>query len=233
MTLVLADEKQLVRDMLGDPDTTELPSATLERFFTAGALRWINQRRPGVAISSFTTVANQQDYDSKPANAYSIKDVFWMSVDIPIYTPTVSVALDRGYQSNELGNISTFDNPAIVEAFYQKISYYDNSFKGIGKETEEGKIGLYPAPTTAGDTVYFTYTYPRWSLVTSTPNEYVDAVRFVAAAAAARFLAIKRGRITSGRNWSGGSGVQEKEAEKEFMEQANAYAPQSSGITRG
>ncbi|RLC99250.1 MAG: hypothetical protein DRI65_17430 [Chloroflexota bacterium] len=233
MSLVLADEKQLVRDMLGDPDITELPEANLGRFFTEGALRWINQRRPGVALTSFTSVANQQDYDSKPATAYRIKDVFWMSVDIPLYTPTVAVALDRGYQSQDLGGISTFDNPAIVEAFYQKIAYYNNSFKGTGEETAEGKIRLMPAPTTGGDTVYFTYTYPRWSDVTNTPAEFVDAVRNIAAAAAARFLAIKRGKITSGRNWSGGAGILENEMRKEFLEAADALAPQMSGIDVG
>ena len=233
MSLVIADEIQAVRDMLGDPDTTELPTANMTRFFTTDALRWINLRRPAVAISSFTTVADQQDYDSKPANAYRIREVFWLDSTAGVPSTSIESYMQTQDFSIDMGGLSIFDNPAIVTAFYQKITQYEDYFKGEGKETEEGKIGLYPAPTVAGDTVYFTYEYPRWALVTAVSSEYVEAVRNIAAASAARFLAIRRGKITSGRNWSGGGGNLENEMRKEFLSEAERLAPEHFGVSIG
>jgi len=233
MSLVVSDEKNVVRSMCAEPDTTLLPDTTLGRFFTVNALAWINQRRPAEAIGSFETVAEQQDYSEKPATALKVRCVWWMDASWLKFSPTMEIvpgSMDVGHQ---FAGVNTVDNPDLVVAFYKKLNAYQDYFRGVGEETPEGKIRLKPAPTTSGDTVYFSYTYKRWADIEDVANEYVDAVRNYVAACVMRHLMLKRGEVRGGRNWSGGGGERESQAQEQFMAEAERQVPQRFALSVG
>jgi hypothetical protein len=233
MSLVVATEAAKVRRMIGSPGTTELPAADLNAFFTDDALDWINSRRPSVAISSFTTVRNQQIYDVKPSNAIFVHRVWWLDASWLTFSPSMQVVPGALDIDDQLGGFSTFDNPALVQAFYKKITHYNDFFRGEGHETSAGVIQLTPRPLYAGDTVYFEYTFNRWSAVTAVVDEFVLGVRKYVASIAMQYLATKRGIVTGGRDWSGGAGVNERARAAELMVEAEAQVPETPFIDVG
>jgi hypothetical protein len=221
----LTDYTNRVRFMLGSPDTTEIPDATIQNFITNDALTWINRRRPGCAITYLETVANQQDYDSKPASAYRVTKVWWMDADFEWFSPSMQYLPADQDLNFQMAGYSILDNPALVEMFYKQIAAYRGNFKGDAYETEEGKIRLSPTPGATGDKVYFEYSYPRWSDIANVPAEFVEAVCMIAASRSAEHLFVKRGMIRSGRDFSGGGGANENTMSQRFEERAECEVP--------
>ncbi len=198
-----------VRRLCGNPDDVEVKDADIESFLTDESLTWLNSKRPGKALGSFETVDGQQDYDEKPDNAYHVTDVFWQSSGYDIFSPSMRFTPDSLDFSTSLSGINIVDNPMIVEAAFKNFAQYEKNFSGRGKETEEGKIRLEPIPSSSGSTVYFFYTYPRWAVVTTIPSEYIEGFKHDAASRVLEMMAIKRGMIRSGRNFTGGGGQNE------------------------
>lgn len=223
---VLVDMIAAVRRMCGDPDTTELPDATITAVLGGPeVLDWINHRRPSEGISYLITIANQQDYDSKPSGSYHVTDVWWMTADFEWFSPSMEYTPEDHDLNVAMAGFNVLDNPAMVQSFYRAISEYRGSFSGRGYEIGNGKIRLTPCPTSGGDKVYFRYTTPRWTAITSVATEYVTAVEKEAAACCLDMLALKRGMVRSGRSFSGGGGEREKERAKELHEEAEAAVP--------
>lgn len=232
MTMIVATEAAKVRRACGSPGTTQLPEVDLQAFISEDALDWLNDRRPGECITSFDTVADQQDYDVKPAGALRIKRTWWLDaswVTLASDLRMIPAALDM---NDSLAGLSVVDNPSLVAAFYKKMSAYNESFQGAAKETSEGLVRLLPAPSIAGDKVYFHYTFAR-ATITVTADKYVPAVRYYATHLALDYLAQKRGVVTSGRNWSGGGGRIERDRSAEFLEKAEALTPVPPLISMG
>jgi hypothetical protein len=99
-------------------------------------------------------------------------------------------------------------------------------------ETEEGKVRLAPTPGNTGDTVYIEYTYPRWTAatITSISEEYLEGLRYHAASLVLSYLYIKRGRVRSGRTFTGGGGTNERELSKDYLAEAEREIPKASAI---
>ena len=225
MSLSLDDLTGYVRRMIGSPDTTELPDATIQGFLTVDVLDWINRRRPGRAITSFETVTDQQDYDEKPANAYKVVSVWWLSSDLEYFSPSMRYEAGSMDVNSNLAGFSLLDNPALVESFYKKISAYQGAFGGEGYETEEGQIRLAPYPGADGDTVYFEYTYPRWSDILNVGAEHLVGCKYKAAALCLEWLMIRRGFIRSGKNFTSGGGANERDLALSYLERAESEIP--------
>lgn len=220
-----------IRNKVGGPDTTELTALALTQFLTIEALDWINRRRPGEAISSFTTVNAQQDYDEKPANAYRVTEVYWMGGGYDLFSPSVKFLPSSMDLDERVAGFSVIDNPALVEGVLKSIEQYKDNFKGSGWETEHGKIRLEPRPGEDGETVYFVYTYPLWSAVTAVPNNFVEGLRCKAAALCAEYLAARRSQVVSGRDYSGdGGSMMEKMAERLNMQADECVPPRTASL---
>ena len=232
MSLVLATEKTVVRSMCAGPDDTELPDDDLELCFTVRALAWINKRRPQKAITSFATIANQQDYDEKPATALKVTRVWWLNSTWMEFSPTMVVVPGSMDLNEQFSGMSTIDNPEMVTNFYKRINYYRQFFTGRGLETANGKIRLIPAPNSKGDAVFFEYSYPLTD-IEDVQDQYVDAVRNIAASYAMEFLATKRSVIVSTRNFRGGAGKMEKAFAKNYRDEAESQAPIVGGVFVG
>lgn len=223
--IVLATIRDRVRRLCGGPDTTEFTNADIEGFITGDTLDWYNRRRPGKAISSLTTVALQQIYDSKPSNAYYVTDVWWHSGDYIPLTPNTRY-LPESFDFNEqLGGYNVVNDPAMVEEVFRKIESYKNTFNGSGWEAEDGKIWLQPRPDTAGTTVYFMYTYPLYSAITGIDDKWSDCICNMAASHCLNYLAIKRGMIRSGKNFTGGGGANELTIAEKYRVKAESLLP--------
>ena len=216
-----------VRGMCGDPDTTEMPDATIQGVLAEGALDWMNRRKPGKSIDfgSLVTVADQQDYDVKPSNAYIVTDVWWMQSDFEWFSPSMRFLPDSQDVNFQLAGFSVIDNPALVEAMYKNIETNRQYFQGRGVETEEGKIQLMPTPGSAGDIVPFAYTYPLWAGPTNVPDRWLEGYKAKAAELVLRRLFIKRGRVRSTRTGSGGGGENEQAMADYYLEQAESKVP--------
>lgn len=219
-----------VRIMVGSPDDTELPNSVIRSVLNERVLSWINRRRPGKKIDSFVTVADQQDYDEKPSDAYRVIDVWWMDADFEFFSPSMKYIPSDQDISLQMTGFNVLDNPALVEAFYKKINAYKNNFQGEGMETDEGLIRLIPYPSNAGDNVYFQYTYPLWSQIIDVADAFIEGVRYEGAAQVLEILAIKRGRVRSGRTFTGGGGANEMAMAKEFRAKANREVPVASAV---
>lgn len=233
MSLVVAAEAVKVRRLCGDPDTTELPEATVQALLTEDAFDWINERKPKVSLTSLATVSGQQEYDSKPSNAYRIIDVWWMDATWLTFSPSMRVIIGAMDIDDQLAGISVIHNPSLVSQWFKKIANYDDFFKGAGYETEEGLIRLDPVPTSSGDPVYFAYSYPRYSVITAAENNHVQAIRYYVAHRAMQYLSEKRSIIRSGTGWSGGGGDREETLEEKFLDKANGLVPESPAISFG
>lgn len=234
MSLVVATERAVVQRMCGYPDNQEISDNQIQEIFLKEALDWLNRRRPKVGLTYLTTVADQQDYASKPANAYRVIEVWWQSQGADVFSPDLSYIPSSMEMSNAFAGFSVFDNPSIATEFYKKMSEYDHSFMGSGWETDEGKIRLEPVPANTGDKVYFEYTYPLLSSITSCPENFRMGVRSYVAACVMQVLAIRRGNVTGGKDFSSGGGEKELEFHKQFMAEAEAQVPYiSPAVYRG
>jgi len=230
--MTLAEYRLAVRRLCGNPDDVEVTDADIEAFVSNEALTWLNQRRPGKALSYFETVDEQQDYDKKPTNAYRVTDVFWMGVGYDIFSPSMRFTPDGLDMNSSLAEIDIVTSPAIVEAAFKNFSQYEKNFSGVGIETEEGKIRLMPMPTNTGDKVYFFYNYPRWSVagIDTVPSEHIEGLKYNAASKVLEALAIKRGMIRGGRDFRGGGGANESKYAKEYSDRANELIPDIGSV---
>lgn len=232
MTMVVTTEATKVRRACGSPGTTQLPEADLEAMISEDALDWLNDRRPGESISSFTTVADQQEYDVKPSGALRIKKAWWLDANWVVVSADLRMVSNAVDMDDQMAGLSVIDNPSLVVIFYKKITSYSDSFRGTAEETSEGSVRLMPAPGRAGDTVFFHYTFAR-STIAVTADQYVPAVRYYATHLALDYLATKRAVVTSGKNWAGGGGRVERDRSAEFLEKAEALAPTPPLISLG
>ena len=221
----LSDMRDEVRRRIGSPDTTEVPNSDIEAVIQIEALDWLNRRLPGRKISSFTTVKDQQDYDEKPANAYLVTAVWWMESDFQFFSPSMKYVAQDQDINEKLAGFDIYKDTALVEAFYKQLETYKHNFKGEGFETDEGKIRLEPVPSSGGDTVYFEYSYPRWSDPTGVPDRLVPGLKKKAAAIILDYLAVRRGRVRGGRNFTGGGGEREANLAGRFHAEADGEVP--------
>ena len=225
MSLIIVNQRAIVHRMCAYPDQQEISSSNIDAIFHNEALDWLNRRRPAAALTYLTTVADQQDYAVKPINAYRITRVWWQSQGADVFSPDLSYIPSSMEMSNAFAGFNIFDNPSIAAEFYKRMSEYDYTFAGTGWETPEGKIRMEPVPSNSGDKVYFEYTYPRWNVITDTAAEYVEAIRNYVASCVMQVLAIKRGNVTGGKNFSTGAGAMEEKYQKEFLAAAEAQVP--------
>jgi hypothetical protein len=225
MSLIIANQRAIVQRLCGYPDQQEISSSNIDAIFHNEALDWLNNRRPAIGLSYFTTVANQQDYVVKPANAYRIVEVWWQSQGADVFSPDLSYIPSSMEMTNAFAGFSIFDNPSIATEFYKKMSEYDHTFGASGWETPEEKIRLEPVPSATGDKVYFEYSYPKVAHITNTPQVYVEAVRLYVASCVMQVLAIRRGNVTGGKDYSSGGGQNEIKYQEKFLADAEALAP--------
>lgn len=234
MSLVVATERANVLRLCANPDSEEIADATVDSIISTDALDWLNRRRPAYGLSSFTTVASQQDYDAKPANAYRVTRVWWQDTGWDVFSPDLRYPPDTSEYHNWLSGWKAIDNPAIVTEFYYRLSQYNYTFTGVGEETHEGKIRLSPVPGNTGDSVYFEYSYPLLSAITACPEAYKLGVRYFSAASVMRYLMVKRGLVRAGRDFSGGGGEREQQVLEDYMSMAEGYVPElAPPIMRG
>lgn len=234
MTLNIVHEADIIRRMCGYPDSTEIPPSQIEDIYRSEALRWLNRRRPAVGLTYFLTVENQQDYVVKPANAFNVVEVWWQTQGADVFSPDLSYLPSSMTMTNAFAGFSVFDNPAIANEFYKKLTEYDYMFRGSGWETPEGKIRLEPVPGGDNDKVFFEYSYPRWLDVVDVPNQYREGLNSYVAACVMRVLAIRRGNVVSGKNFSTGGGTREDKFYDAFMAEAEAQVPNlEQSIYRG
>lgn len=232
------DLRDRLRRILGSPDTTDLPDATIEAYLTDDVLSWINFRRPSRAITYFETVANQQFYNEKPSNAYKVINVWWLDADFEYFSPAMRYMPNDLDVNEQIAGFSVIDNPALIAAFYKAINDYDRAFKGTGREYEDGRIMIEPYPANAGDRVYFEYTKPRWSAfhsggVISIPAQYQEGCIYKAASLAFEHLAVKRGRVRNAKNFTSGGGQNELRLAEYYEDRANAQIPTRFSLTVG
>lgn len=228
--MTLEQFRLAVRRLCGNPDTTEVTNDDIESFLTGESLTWLNTRRPGKALTHFETVDAQQEYDVKPANAYFVTDVFWKSAGLDVFSPSLRFTPDSLDMNSSLAGFNIVTNPMVVEAAFKNYMQYEENFSGRGYETEEGKIRLEPIPSSSGDDVYFFYDYPRWTVVTTIPAEYIEALKHDSASRVLEMMSIKRGLIRSGRDFSGGGGANEMKFADKYRERADALIPDNTAV---
>ena len=217
--------RDAVRKLCGNPDTTEMSDANIEAYLDDDALDWLNRRRSNITLTSLTTVADQQDYDDKPSDAYAIKDVFWGGSGIEVFSPTLKFIPSSMDMNQQTAGFSVIDNSSLVEIVYKNLEQYKRNFEGGGYETREGKIRLEPAPNTSGDTVYFFYTNPRFDAVTDITSEFLQGFKWKAASLILENLFIDRGIVRGGRDFSGGGGANEGVMAEKYEKRAEAAIP--------
>lgn len=217
----LPDVLSDVRRMAGKPDTTELSETDLIAF-VEDALAWVNRRAPGSAVTYVSSVVGQQDYDM-PETAYDVTDVFWNTSHVSVFSgfdePMVAEALER------MRGYDVVENPALVEALLQAFERFRQNFDGQWKR-EGHKIRIFPCPDAAGERIYMLYTYPLYESDADLPASYLEPLKYYSAYLVLEHLAIRRGVIRSGRDFSGGGGVNEKERAKACREEAESMLPQ-------
>lgn len=226
----LSELEEEVRELVGDPDTTEVPKNKIKSIISKRSLSWINRRRPDRKITYFETVANQQDYDEKPATAYRVSKVWWMDADFEFFSPSMRYVPPEQDINMQMAGFSVLDNPALATAFFKKISAYRNNFMGSGKETDEGLIRLESYPGNTGDKVYFEYTAPKWSDISDVPDVFIEGVTYHAASMVLDKLFVKRGMIRSGRTFTGGGGVNEERLAEKYLARAEREVPKPSAV---
>lgn len=230
----ISQMQKQIRLLCGDPDLTEVKNSDIQSMLTNQTLKWLNKQKPGRAINSFETVADQQDYSEKPSNAYHITEVWWMDSDFEFFSPDLRYVPPDQDINLQMAGFNIIDNPALTDIFYKNIEAYKTNFKGTGRETAEGKIRLESYPANSGDDVYFEYSYPRWDDVENVPDEYTDAMIYYCAHLVLNLLFVKRGRIRSGRAFTGGGGTNERELAQEYQEEAETILGLSSfAVSRG
>lgn len=220
-----------VRLLCGDPDTTEMPDATIKSHLDKFALRWVNKRRPTKLLTSFTTVEDQQDYDVIPSTAYQVNQVYWLPGDYDFFGGVLARYYIQGIEDvdRRLAGFSVLENPSLSEAIYKALTEHELTYRGEGWQTAEFKIRLNPYPTADDDAVYFDYWAPQWTDVSSSDllARYQDAVEHIGAVYVLRSLAVKRGLIRGSRGVSTGGGQNELELIKQYRAEAEANCPQA------
>lgn len=228
MSLEVAVERDIVRRMCGGPDTTEMPDSVIDAILNVEAVRWIGRRRPAHGITYLVTVAEQQDYDAIPPTAYAVEQVWWTQIDWTSFSPTMLTLPDEMSMGARFAGFSTVDNPAIVEAFFEKMKQFERNFKGQGYsvDTPAGRrLRLVPTPANSGEKVWFSYTCPPYASFAAIDMRYAEAIEHFAASRAFKYLAVKRGVVRSGKSWSGGGGENETRQAAELEAAAESMVP--------
>jgi hypothetical protein len=164
-------------------DTVLCPDALCDAAIRR-ALDTLNGLRPAIGLGYFSTVADQQAYTPLPAGAYRIRQAWWPNdTTCPEVTQlTDSLAPYFGEPIDEFGTYTTLE-PAAVEAFVRVQSYLRRRLYGRAYVTEESSVWtvrLDPVPSSAGDTVFFSYSTPRYASAGVVTTQ--DAERFWTAA---------------------------------------------------
>ena len=221
----LSDLTTQVRRLIGNPSTTEFSDADLQGLLTIEALAWLNRRRPGKTLSSFTTVNEQQDYDEKPAAAYRVTEVFWMGGGYDLFSPSMRYLPSSMDVDDRIAGFNAVENPALIQVLYKHIEQYKRNFAGKGWETENGLIRLEPRPGETGDYVYYFYTHAQFAAVTDVGAEFVEGLKKMAAVMCLDYLFIKRGVVRSGKQFVGGGGANEDIVRKQYFDEAGSAIP--------
>jgi len=162
-----AQQRAWLRRAVGHQEDTALISNDLLDDALDAALLEVNRHWPLKLFGSFLTVADQQQYTVLPAGAYKVVEVYWPVVcsSTTWLNSAFQVELeDLLGDTDELG----FRYPAepALEAAYFRWQAYTRKFFGASSFIQSNNVvRLIPYPTTAGDTVYFLYTTPRFATV--------------------------------------------------------------------
>lgn len=217
---------QELRVRLGWPDDEEETDAELRRMLES-ALRELNGDRPLVKLASFSTVAEQPNYDVVPDEAYEVQEVF--------YYPGAAGAADDPFRVMSLNNVfgydllaggvgggaRLFDNPSLVIGFFKKMESFRSMFGGrMSREIDDGTIWLEPTPCGAC-TVFFTYTAPRFASVNLVQRPWESPLLLRAEAFALEAMAHKRSHLVShsvpGSSFTTGGGRVQVEMAKQKL----------------
>lgn len=177
---------------MGSPSISEYPDAP-KRDALRRALVHYSQYKPLKRIGSFSTIADQQQYDIASSYAYLVEvaEVFYGATgeDLAGFYGNI---YDRLVQISEYQNMDTISNEALRVIDKQNISVVHDSVEYDFKMVDEVTVALIPTPEDIR-TVYFEYTLIK-TVADLKENEYQDIVDFTFLVAAMD-LANKRHKI--------------------------------------
>ena len=228
-----AGQRAYLRRQVGHQEDTALISDSLLDDCLAQALRQVNQTFAIEAVSSFDTVANQQNYDPLPAGAFALKKVFYP-------TGCTQVAYPEGFMNyfNLLQNSEVVDEmgrrrvyePSIVVGFYQQIEFFNRLYANGAYKMNDTTVYLDPTPRTAGHNVFFTYYMERYSTSELVADIHVEPYYAFALSMLHQALSVGRGALAS-VNSSGGVNMTTKASShhmvmsERMMERFNSFKP--------
>jgi len=203
---------QELRIRVGNPDDEELTDVELA-YHLKRALSQVNRDDPARKIGSFTTVAGQSSYDVVPSDAFRVIEVFYSpGLGGPGWVPEPALselyAYDASLEAIGAG-AKIFDNPAMVEIFYKKLSSFRQYFGGHGGPpqrvpADDGTVWLTPTPCSAC-TVWFIFTAPRFATLEDVQEYWEEYLLLYAEHLVLKGLANKRSEIVGGESAGGGS----------------------------
>ncbi len=177
---------------MGSPSISEYPDAP-KRDALRRALAHYSQYKPLRRMGSFSTIADQQQYDIASSYAYLVEvtEVYYGATGQDL-TGFYGNVYDRLIQISEYQDMDTIANEALRVIDKQNISVVEASVEYDSKMVDDNTVALIPTPEDIR-TVYFEYTIIK-TVADLKENEYQDIVDFTFLVAAMD-LANKRHKI--------------------------------------
>lgn len=153
----LAEVLAAVRVRQGSPSTSDVPDSWLTEGVT-GTLRDYALRRGHLRLHTIPGVQDQDLYDL-PGVAVRVVDAFWNLAGEVDPNPFDAEQLLFTTQLDPGLGINLFENPSVLNIFYQKVNAFRNRFQGVWQEVIAPtggtlQVRLMPPVKTTGSTVY-------------------------------------------------------------------------------
>ena len=194
----LAAQRLYLRRAVGHGDDTALIDNDLLDDCLTEALRMVNVTWFVRGVGSFSTVADQQVYHPLQAGDYRLLKVFW-PVDSSTCLPVeLSSLIDRYLLTetvDEFGVRRSYE-PSLLIGFERQREYYNKLFAASAVVWDTNTVYLDPVPS-AVDTVYFTFSEPRFDAVADVTDPYAVAYFCWAKKTLHEALASGRGALES------------------------------------
>jgi hypothetical protein len=177
---------------IGNPSLSEYPDAPKRDALRRGLVSY-SKYKPLRRIGSFTTVANQQQYDIASSYAYlvGVGEVFYGATGQDL-TGFYGNVYDRLVQISELQEYDTISNEALRVIDKQSMGVIEASTRYETHMIDDATVALIPTPEDVR-TIYFEYSLIK-TVADLKENEYQDIVDFTFLSAASE-LASRRNKI--------------------------------------
>jgi len=194
------DQRAYLRRQVGHGEDTALISDALLDDCLEQSLAQINQTFPLEGVTSFKTVADQQNYSPLTGAQYAIKTVYYpygcVNQVYPEGFGNFFQLLNTSEVIDEFGTRRIYE-PSLIVGFYQQLEFFQRLYSNGAYKLNETTVYLDPIPGASDVDVFYTFYEERFSAVDVVDANHLQPYYAYALCQLHQALAVGRGALSS------------------------------------